>query len=213
MMIRTLLRFWVVLASMVSAAAAQDQRPSRPRPTEPRGEIVGQWHASGSQGAVVAGGPEAVGAGLAVLKEGGTATDAAVATILALSVTDAHQFCFGGEVPIMVYDARRKVVEVVAGQGAAPRLATREYFAGRAGGIPGQGVEAAAVPAALDACLTALDRSGTRTFAESVAPTLRILDRGEQPWHPDLARTIRRLVEAERGAEDRRRGLRLVADA
>src|SRR5262249_39536731 len=43
-------------------------------------------------------------------------------------------------------------------------------------------------------------------------PALRILDRGEQPWHADLARTIRRLVEAERTADDRSRGLRLVAD-
>src|SRR5918998_1053369 len=146
MMIRTVLRSWVVLAFLVGVASAQDQRPLRARGTKPRGEIVGHWHASGKQGAVVAGGPEAVGAGLAVLKEGGNAVDAAVATLLALTVTDANQFCFGGEVPIMVYDARRKVVEVLAGQGAAPRLATREYFKKR-GGIPGNGPEAAAVPA------------------------------------------------------------------
>ena len=42
---------------------------------------------------------------------------------------------------------------------------------------------------------------------------LRLLDRHEKAWHADLARTIRRLIEAERGsAGDRRRGLRLVAD-
>src|SRR5436305_1890336 len=85
----------------------------------------------------------------------GSVADAAVATILALSVTDARSFCFGGEVPIMVFDARRQVIEVLSGQGAAPRLATRDYFAKR-GGIPARGVEPAAVPAALDACLTAL---------------------------------------------------------
>src|SRR5919112_5764541 len=161
MMIRTVLRSWVVLASLVGVASAQDQRPLRARGTKPRGEIVGQWHASGRQGAVVAGGPEAVGAGLAILKGGGNAIDAAVATLLALTVTDANQFCFGGEVPILVYDARRKVVEVLAGQGAAPRLATRDHFT-RPGGIPASGIEAAAVPATLDVCLTALDRFGTR---------------------------------------------------
>jgi gamma-glutamyltranspeptidase/glutathione hydrolase len=159
----------------------------------------------------VAGGPEAVEAGLAVLKDGGNAIDAAVATLLALTVTDANQFCFGGEVPIMVYEARRGVVEVLAGQGAAPRLATREHFEAR-GGIPGSGPEAAAVPAALDACLTALDRYGTRRFRDVAAPALAILDRQEQPWHADLARTIRRLIEAERPAQDRSRGLRLAAD-
>ena len=36
---------------------------------------------------------------------------------LVLSVSDSANFCFGGEVPIMVYDARRKVVEVLSGQG------------------------------------------------------------------------------------------------
>jgi gamma-glutamyltranspeptidase/glutathione hydrolase len=179
--------------------------PGQEKPT-------GTWQASGSHGAVAAGGSEAVEAGMTVLRGGGNAADTAVATILALSVTDSKSFCFGGEVPILVYDARRGVVEVLAGQGAAPRLATREYFVKR-GGIPGKGVEPAAVPAALDACLTALDRYGTRTFAEVAAPTLRLLDRHKAEWHADLARTIRRLIEAEQASpKDRRRGLRLVAD-
>src|SRR5262249_14886311 len=104
------------------------------------------------------------------------------------------------------------VVEVVCGQGTAPRLATREHFAQK-GGIPGRGIEPAAVPGALDACLTVLDRYGTRTFAEAVAPALRLLDRGERPWHADLARTVRPLVDVEKQSPtDRRRGLRLVAD-
>jgi len=170
------------------------------------------WQASGARGAVVGGGQEAVEAGLTILKDGGNAADAAVATILALSITDSGSFCFGGEVPILIYDAKRGVVEVLCGLGTAPKLATREYFA-RKGGIPGRGIEPAAVPGALDACLTALDRYGTRTFAVVVAPTLRILDRGAKPWHADLARTLRALIEAEKGSPtDRRRGLRLAAD-
>jgi gamma-glutamyltranspeptidase/glutathione hydrolase len=170
------------------------------------------WKGSGKQGAVAAGGQGAVDAGMEVLRQGGNAVDAAVATILALSVTDSNAFCFGGEVPILVYDARRHVVEVLCGLGTAPRLATREYFA-KKGGIPGKGIEPAAVPGAFDACLTALDRYGTRTFAETVAPALRLLDRHQADWHADLAWTLRRLIEAEQGSpHDRRRGLRLVAD-
>src|SRR5262249_7576730 len=134
----------------------------------------GAWKASGKNGAVAAGGKEAVDAGIEVLKKGGNAADAAVATILALSVTDSTLFCFGGEVPIMVYDARRQVVEVLCGLGTAPRLATREHFA-KKGGIPGKGVEPAAVPGMLDACLTALDHYGTITFADAAAPMLRLL--------------------------------------
>src|SRR4051794_17723468 len=112
---RSLLRavFWVVTCT--GLAMAQAEPPARPRSTRPAGPIVGNWHASGTRGAVVAGGPEAVEAGLSAWRGGGNAVDAAVTTILAQSVTDANQFCFGGGVPFLVYDARRKVVEVLAG--------------------------------------------------------------------------------------------------
>jgi gamma-glutamyltranspeptidase/glutathione hydrolase len=190
------------VVAQVTPGTEEDKTPSKP----------GTWSGSGKNGAVAAGGQEAVKAGMTLLKSGGNAVDSAVATIFALSVTDSLSFCFGGEVPILVYDARRGTVEVLCGLGTAPRLATREYFT-KKGGIPGKGVEPAAVPGVLDACLVALDRHGTKTFAETVAPTLVLLDRKARPWHGDLAVTLRRLVEAEKAAGgDRRRGLRLVAD-
>ncbi len=204
------------------------QEAPKPAPAEAKRATPpdrGPWQAAGTQGAVAAGGRGAVAAGLEILKSGGNAADAAAATILALSVTDARSFCFGGEVPILVYDARQHSVTVIAGQGAAPRLATRDEFLKR-GGIPLKGILAAAVPAALDACLTLLDRFGSMTFAQVVAPTRELLQHPPrpEPWHADLARTITALVEAEAqahpagststdGDRSRSRGLRLVADA
>lgn len=181
-------------------------------PTAKVPKTAGTWEVSGHDGAVVAGGAGAVDAGLEVLKAGGNAADAAAATILALTVTDATSGCFGGEVPILYYDAKTGTVEVIAGQGAAPALATPEFFQAR-GGIPAKGLEPAAVPALLDACITLLDRHGTITFAKAASPVLRLLDAGKELWHADLARTVRRLAEAESASGgDRRRGLRLVAD-
>lgn len=198
------LRVW--LASLIGCCATIPASAE-----EPAGGRT-DWHAAGRRGAVVAGRGPAVQAGMALLTGGGNAADAAAATILALSVTDHGDFCFGGEVPILVWSAERQTVEVLCGQGAAPRLATREYFAGR-GGIPGEGLAAAAVPGALDACLTLLDRHGTRSFAEAAAPALALLDRGRKEWHQDLATTLRRLTAAEQEASgDRRRGLKLVAN-
>ncbi|MGL4550108.1 MAG: gamma-glutamyltransferase family protein [Gemmataceae bacterium] len=198
--------FAVFLATTALLAPAQTLPGSEEAKNQSK---PGTWSAAGTNGAVAAGGQEAVHAGLALLKAGGNAADGAAATILALSVTDSTAFCFGGEVPILVYDAKRGTVEVLCGLGTAPRLATRERFKG---GIPGKGVEPAAVPGVLDACLTMLERHGTKTFADAVAPTLGLLDAGNKPWHADLAVTLRRLVEAEKAGGDRRRGLRLVAD-
>src|SRR4051794_28994661 len=80
--------------------------PAGPAPAQRRQATPapGTWQASGTHGAVAAGGQGAVDAGIAIVKAGGNAIDGAAATILALSVTDNTLFCFGGEVPIVVYD-------------------------------------------------------------------------------------------------------------
>ena len=190
---------WFLSLLLVNAAHAADEA----------------WHASGAQAAVATGCAESADAALAVLQDGGNAADAAVAALLVLSVTDPKNYCFGGEVPILVYEAQRSVVEVVGGQGVAPRLATVAYFQEHHKGlIPGNGhADTAAVPGSLDALLVTLERYGTRTFDQSAAPTLAILDRHREGWQPQLARTIRRVIQAEqRGGGDRIRGLRLAAD-
>lgn len=173
------------------------------------------WHATGDSAAVAVGGREAADAAIDVLQRGGNAADASVAALLVLSVTDSRNFCFGGEVPIIVYDARRDVVEVVCGQGAAPQLATVEYFEEHKNGkIPGSGdPTTAAVPGAFDACLKVLDRYGTMSFSELVRPALAIADRHQDGWQEDLARQLCLLVDAEHAAPgDRRQGLKRVAD-
>ncbi len=170
------------------------------------------WHGRGTQGAVSAGGAGSVAAGIEILKAGGNAADGAAATLLALTVTDHTQFCFGSEVPILHYDAKSGAIEVIAGMGTAPRLATLEHFEKR-GGVPIRGLEAAAVPASLDATCILLARHGTMSFGQAAGPTLRLLDRDPQGWRGDLARNLRRMVEAEKGAEgDRVRKIRAVQD-
>jgi gamma-glutamyltranspeptidase / glutathione hydrolase len=175
------------------------------------GPTVGSWHGIGKNGAVATGGQEALDAGLAMLKNGGTAADAAVAATLVMTVTDAV-VAFGGEMPILFYDAKTQSVEVLCGLGTAPRLATREHFATK-GGLPEKGPELAAVPGTLHACCTLLERHGNKTFADCAQAALRLLDKHAQPWHVDYATTLRRLIEAEKAAgKDRIRGLRLVTD-
>src|SRR5205823_7205672 len=167
----------------VSPPMADAQQPPPPGP----------WHGSGKNGAVATGGQEAMEAGLAMLKSGGNAADAAAVATLVMTVTDPDFVCFGGEIPILFYDAKTQSVEVLCGQGAAPRLATREHFA-KKGGIPNKGIQAATIPGTLDALLTLLDRHGTKTFAEVAAPALKLLDERNVPYFPDYAATLRRLI-------------------
>jgi hypothetical protein len=68
--------------------------------------------ASGAKGLVVSGRAAATAAGIRMLEVGGNAADAGAATLLALSVTQVGAFCIGGEVPVLIYDAAKKDVEL-----------------------------------------------------------------------------------------------------
>ncbi len=156
------------------------------------------WKASGAGGAVAAGGADAVAAGIRLLRDGGNAVDAAVATLLALAITDYGAFAIGGEIPFLFFDAKTGRVGSLSGVGRAPLSKEAiDWFAEH--GIPSNGsMKAAPVPGAIDLCVTALRLHGTRSFAEAVAPTLALLDAGGRDWYPALAVTLRKLVEAER---------------
>lgn len=165
------------------------------------GNIIAEeitWHASGKGGAVAAGGNEAVAAGLSILKQGGNAADSAAATLLALGVTDFGYFAIGSEIPLIIYDARKKEVKVLCGLGGAPLdpKAMEWYYQNR---IPAKGgMKAAPVPGALSLCATVVKLYGTMSFEQVVSPTLSLLDAGEKDWHPKLAKTFRKLIETER---------------
>ncbi len=156
------------------------------------------WHAKGRGGAIAAAKKEAVAAGLSILKQGGNAADAAASTILALSITEVGYFVIGSEVPLIIYDANKEEVKVLSGLGGAPLdpEAMEWYYEN---GIPGEGgMKAAPVPGALSLIMKLLRLYGTMSFEQVVAPTLELLDAGDEDWHPKLAATFRKLIETER---------------
>ncbi|MDE2698597.1 MAG: gamma-glutamyltransferase, partial [Gemmatimonadota bacterium] len=160
---------------------------------------VGQigWKAESKTGVVAAGGAGAVAAGVEILDRGGNAADAAVATIFALNVTDHGACSIGGEVPLLIFDAGTSEVKALSGQGRAPRSQEAiDWYMEH--GIPGDGdMKMAPVPSVVDLCITTLRRYGTMSFEEIIAPVLALLDAGEDDWHPNLARTLRKLIEEE----------------
>ncbi len=101
-------------------------------------------------------------AGMAVLEDGGTAFDAAVAAGLVLQVVEPHMNGLGGEAPVIGYDAsQRSGAFVLDGQGPAPAAATLSAFSALGLDlVPGNGLLAACVPAAFGTWLLLLEQHG-----------------------------------------------------
>jgi gamma-glutamyltranspeptidase/glutathione hydrolase len=128
---------------------------------------------AGSSGMVAASHWLAAQSGMAMLEQGGNAFDAAVAAGLVLQVVEPHQCGPGGEAPMIVYSTLEDEAFVVDGQGPAPQAATIEKF--KELGltlVPGSGLLAACVPAALGSWLLVLERFGSMTLREVMAPAI-----------------------------------------
>ncbi len=133
----------------------------------------------GTRGVVVSGHHQASDAGLDMLKAGGNAVDAGVATVFAQAVTEFDRFGIGGEVPILIYSAERDRVVAVNGQGQAPRKATTEWFRNNGlHAIPGDCFLPAPVPAVVGSLILALEEFGTMSLGQVLAPAIRLADEG-----------------------------------
>ena len=132
----------------------------------------------------------ATATGMATLERGGNAFDAAVAAGFALQVVEPHLNGPGGDLPIILYSARRDATEVICGQGGAPAAATIAAY--RALGldlVPGTGLLAAVVPGAFDAWMLLLRDHGTLSLREVLAPAIGFARQG-YPLVPTISATI-----------------------
>jgi len=157
-------------------AAAQERRAPEP----PR-------HATavGKGGAVTSVDPYASRIGLQVLKRGGNAVDAAVATAAALGVTEPYSSGLGGGGYFVYYDAQRKKVKTLDGRETAPAAMKHDAFIDPATGKPyafapdlvtsGVSVGVPGTPATWQA---ALDRWGSMSLAQVLQPATALARRG-----------------------------------
>jgi len=117
-------------------------------------------------------------AGSRMLDAGGNAIDAGVAAGICINVLQPDMTNFGGVAPIIMYLAERNEVLTISGLGRWPKKASATLFREQHGGRIPPGLIRSVTPAAADAWLTALERFGTKTFAEVVAPALELAERG-----------------------------------
>jgi len=246
MLARSLAARWIGLLSLAGAAALSAQTGLGRQTMRP--VVRGRHYAVASMK------PEATLAAERVLRAGGNAFDAAVAGQAVLAQVDAAANGVGSDAVLLIYDSRARKVFSLNAEGAAPRLATIEWYRkNHSGTLPlSDTLLSGTVPGVVDAWYILLDRWGTRSFAEVLAPAIDVAENGfplserlaggisgskklrkypsslevyfpggKQRWlpgeiftNPDLARTLKKLVEAERqnASKGRSAALRAARD-
>jgi len=141
--------------------------------------------ARGTGGAVSSVDPEATHAGIEVLRKGGNAVDAAVATAAALGVTEPYSTGIGGGGYFVYYDAKTKKVSTLDGRETAPASIPHDVFIDPTTGKPynftpelvtsGASVGTPGTAATWE---QALDRWGTLSLRKALKPAEKIARRG-----------------------------------
>ena len=117
--------------------------------------------------------------GARILREGGNAVDAAIATNAVLNVTYPHMCGIGGDAFFLIYDAENGRLFGLNAGGRAPYAAKREMFRSRGiSSIPVRGMLPVTVPGVVDGWCNAIDRFGTKTLSEVIQPAIQYAEKG-----------------------------------
>ena len=133
----------------------------------------------GRNGMVATSETQAAMAGLQVLRDGGNAVDAAVATSAALSVTEPMSTGIGGDLFALVWSAKDRKVYALNGSGRAPKGASLEELRSKGHSqIPGHSAYAVSVPGVVDGWRTLLKGHGSKRLSELMKPAIKYAEEG-----------------------------------
>lgn len=134
----------------------------------------------GRGGMVAASQPLAVAAGLQILRQGGNAADAAIATAAALNVTEPTSTGLGGDCFALYYEADSRQVYALNGSGRAPAALTLERLRreGLDGGLPPYHPYTITVPGASAGWCDLIARFGTLHLGTILAPAIELAEAG-----------------------------------
>ena len=123
--------------------------------------------------------PLASWAALSVMERGGNAVDAAVAAAAMLNVVEPHMTGMGGDMFALLWSAEEgRLVGLDSSGRSGSGMSRAAIAAAGLDGVPASGPGSVTVPGAVAGWAALLDRFGAMTFAEVLAPAIRVAEEG-----------------------------------
>jgi gamma-glutamyltranspeptidase / glutathione hydrolase len=178
------------LVAAIGTTAVVVVRGQDPDEGAGRGRPLASYRPSvpGVHGLVTAGHPLAAMAGTQILMKGGNAFDAAVAVGATLNMMEPQMNGLGGNGFMTVFDKKTGKVYSLSMAGAAPKGIKAADMTPQ---TLNSGINAGIVPGNFGGYLAALERFGTMSLAEVLAPAIDYAENG-YPIDPSLATAIDR---------------------
>jgi gamma-glutamyltranspeptidase/glutathione hydrolase len=132
-----------------------------------------------NNGMVATSHPLAAQIGLDVLKRGGNAVDAAIATSAAMGLLEPMSCGIGGDLFAIVWDAKTQTLHGLQANGRAPKAATIDWF--KKNGhedIPIGGPLSWSVPGCVDGWDELRRKFGTKSFEDLFGPSIEYAEKG-----------------------------------
>jgi gamma-glutamyltranspeptidase / glutathione hydrolase len=168
---RTILVTLLMLGIGTHAAQAADRVTGKSFAT--RSEVLA------TQGMVATSHPLATQIGLDILKQGGSAVDAAIAANAALGLLEPTGNGIGGDLFAIIWDAKSQRLYGYNGSGRSPQGLTLEWFEQQGiRDVPPHGPLPVTVPGAVDGWFALHDRFGNLPMRKLLAPAIDYAERG-----------------------------------
>ena len=159
-------KYYLIIIFLISSNASAFDR------------VTGEVFASRSEviaanGMVATSHPLATQIGLDILKQGGNAIDAAIASNIALGLMEPTGNGIGGDLFVIIWDAKTKKLFGLNASGPAPENISIDYFKrNNLTKIPPYGPLPVTVPGVVDGWVKLHNRFGSMEFQELFVPTI-----------------------------------------